>query len=247
MAPLIGITPSPSSDEMGHGTFYRYCLSRTYVDAVRAAGGTPVILPIDSQDLASILPRLDGLLLSGGGDIDPTLYGDATVHPTTYGVDADRDHFEIEAFRWAVSHDLPTLCICRGIQAMAVAMGGTLVQDIASTIDGALEHRQQEIGRMRHDTSHEVAIVEGTPLYDLVGKRRLTTNSFHHQAVRDPGAALEVIATADDGVIEALWHPDMRFGLGVQWHPEMLAALYPDHAVIFSGFVTACGAPPSPR
>ncbi len=237
MKPLIGITPSPSTDEMGHGAFYRYCLSRTYVDSIRAAGGIPVVLPTDQIDLDDLLPRLDGLLISGGGDLDPALYGEDDVHSQTYGIDHERDAFELHAIRMAVERDLPTLCICRGIQSMAVAMGGTLIQDVPSEIGGLIEHRQQHIGKMRDDLSHDVTIAEGNPLHAITGATRLQVNSFHHQAVRDPGRELVVIATADDGVIEAVWHPGMRFGLGVQWHPEMLTGHVPSQAAIFSGFV----------
>lgn len=242
MKPLIGITPSPSVDTMSHGSFYRYCLSRTYVDSVRAAGGTPVILPTDSADLWDTLSRLDGLLISGGGDLDPATYRDPEVHEKTYGIDDERDSFEIQAFRHARDHDLPTLCICRGIQVMAVAQGGTLVQDIPSQLTSSIEHRQHDIGKMRNDVSHQVTIFDDNPLRDIVGESAFDVNSFHHQSVKDPGQDLQVIAVADDGVIEALWHPVMRFGFGVQWHPEMLANRFPQHAALFNAFVFASAA-----
>jgi putative glutamine amidotransferase len=222
---------------MGHGQFYRYALSRTYVDAIRAAGGVPVILPTDSLDLDDVLPRLNGLLISGGGDIDPALYGDQVVHETTYGIDHERDAFEIKAYQYAANADLPTLCICRGIQVMAVAAGGTLFQDIGSSVPNAMEHRQHNLGKMRDELGHEVTIAGGNPLHDLIGQDHMMVNSFHHQSVLDPGPSLRVIATASDGVIEALWHPEMRFGLGVQWHPEMLAQEHQQYADIFAAFV----------
>jgi putative glutamine amidotransferase len=245
MNPLIGITPAPSMDVFGHGTFYRYCLSRTYVDSVRRAGGVPVILPTDTAEVDTILPRLDGLLISGGGDIDPARFNDEFVHETTYGIDHQRDAFEDAAFRFAVSHDLPTLCICRGIQVMAVAMGGTLYQDIPSQVPGAIEHRQQQLGKKQDDLGHVVQLTPGSPLHRIVGSDSFMVNSFHHQAVRAPGAGLEVIATADDGVIEGLWCPDMRFGIGVQWHPEMLSHVHPQHAAVFAAFVEAASAVPA--
>lgn len=239
MKPLIGITPSPSSDEMGHGVFYRYALSRTYVDSIRAAGGIPIILPTDRAEFDEILPRLDGLLLSGGGDIAPSRFNDDTVHEATYGIDDERDSFEIGAFKWAASADMPILCICRGIQVMAVAEGGTLWQDIPTQVGEQVEHRQQRAGKMRDDLGHGVRVTAGTPLHEILGAESLEVNSFHHQSVRDPGTILKVAATADDGVIEALYHPGLRFGLGVQWHPEMLSGLYPQHATIFTAFVNA--------
>lgn len=239
MKPLIGITPSPSTDAMGHGSFYRYCLSRTYVDSVRAAGGTPVILPTDHADLTETLSRLDGLVISGGGDLDPVTYRDPELHEETYGIDEERDSFELQAFRHARDHDLPTLCICRGAQVMAVAQGGSLVQDIPSQITSSIEHRQHQLGKMRDDVSHAITISDGNPLRDIVGESTFDVNSFHHQAVKDPGDDLQIIAVADDGVVEALWHPQMRFGLGVQWHPEMLAHRFPLHAALFNAFVAA--------
>ncbi|MDQ3658033.1 MAG: gamma-glutamyl-gamma-aminobutyrate hydrolase family protein [Chloroflexota bacterium] len=247
MKPLIGITPSPSTDTMGHGAFHRYCLARTYVDSVRAAGGIPVILPTDRTDLTETLSRLDGLLLSGGGDLDPATYGDADVHEKTYGIDDERDSFETLAFSHALDHDLPTLCICRGIQVMAVAQGGSLVQDIPSQVTNALEHRQHNIGKMRNDVSHTVTIAANNPLRDIVGESTFEVNSFHHQSVKDPGQDLEIIAEAEDGVIEALWHPAMCFGLGVQWHPEILASHHSRHAALFAAFVAASAAVPASR
>ena len=238
MKPLIGITPSPSLDRAGHGTFYRYCLSRTYVDSVRQAGGVPLILPTDTQDVEDILPRLNGLLLSGGGDIDPSRFGDDNVHETTYGIDEQRDAFEIAAFSWAAEHDLPTLCICRGTQVMAVAMGGSLLQDVTTQLPNAIEHRQHQEGKDRDQLGHAVTLLPGTPLAEAMESLYPMVNSFHHQAVRSPGAGLEVIATAEDGVVEGLWHRGMRFGIGVQWHPEMLAAGHPQHAAIFRTFVS---------
>jgi putative glutamine amidotransferase len=224
---------------MGHGTFYRYALSRTYVDAIRAAAGVPVILPTDQLEFDEILPRLDGLLLSGGGDISPPLYRDDTIHDTTYGIDDERDSFEIGAFRQGKELDLPVLCICRGIQVMAVAEGGTLWQDIPTQIGEQVEHRQQRAGKMRDDLGHSVEVKAGTPLHRIVGADTVDVNSFHHQSVKDPGPSLKVAATAADGVIEALYHPDMRFGIGVQWHPEMIADKHHQHAAIFTAFVNA--------
>lgn len=247
MKPLIGITPSPSIDDAAHGTFYRYALARTYVDAVRAAGGIPIVIPESETELPNLLERLDGLLLSGGGDIDPALFGDPEVHPKTYGIDDERDAFEIGAWRYAAEHDVPTLCICRGIQVMSVAQGGSLIQHIPDSVSNALNHRQNELGKTRDDLSHDVAIADGDhPLRHIANQDRLAVNSFHHQAVLIPGGDLRIVATAEDGVTEGLWHPGMRFGLGVQWHPEMLAAAHPVHAALFEALVDAATRVASP-
>lgn len=244
---MIGITPSPNLDEAAHGTFFRYALSRTYIDGIRAAGGMPVVIPESEDDFSSLFGRLDGLLLSGGGDIDPALYGDPHVHPRTYGIDDERDMFEIGAWRYAVEHDVPTLCICRGIQVMSVAQGGTLIQHIPDLVADAITHRQHELGKSREDLGHDVAIADGDNLLRrIVNRDRLEVNSFHHQAVLSPGNDLQVVATADDGVIEGLWHPGMNFGLGVQWHPEMLAAGFPLHAALFEALIDAATKVTSP-
>ena len=240
MKPLIGITPSASLDDAPHGTFFRYALARTYVDAVQAAGGIPVILPESEQDVATLLERLDGLILSGGGDLDPNTFGESEIHPRTYGIDPERDQFEIAAWHYAVEQDLPTLCICRGIQVMNVAQGGTLIQHLPAPGSRDIAHRQHERGKGRDDVGHPVTLADGDhPLRHMLDRESVDVNSFHHQAVLAPGRDLEVIATAPDGVIEALWHPAMRFGLGVQWHPEMLAASFPEHAALFEALVRA--------
>lgn len=247
MRPLIGITPTPGLDDAPHGTFYRYALSRTYVDAVRAAGGIPVIIPESDIDLPSLFERLDGLLLSGGGDIDPALFGDENVHAKTYGINDERDQFEIAAWRYAAEHDVPILCICRGIQVMSVAQGGSLIQHLPDQVPNAITHRQHEIGKTRDETSHDVTIVNGDhPLRRIAGQDSLVVNSFHHQAVLSPGDDLRVVARAADGVIEGLWHPGMNFGLGVQWHPEMLAAEHASHAALFEALVNAAATVTSP-
>lgn len=240
MKPLIGITPSPSNDPMPHGVFYRYSLSRTYTDAIHAAGGIPVILPESETDLEAMFDRIDGLLLSGGSDIDPALFNATAVHPTTYGISDERDAFELAAFRTAVERDITTLCICRGIQVMNVAQGGTLHQHIPDDVPGEIGHRQHEHGKMRDELGHRVRLTEGPHLLrSILGKDEVEVNSFHHQSVATPGHHLHVVARSSDGVIEALWHSGMSFGLGVQWHPEMLAHMHVDHAALFSAFIAA--------
>lgn len=239
MKPLIGITPTPQDVTFDHGAFHRYCLSNTYTQSVIAAGGIPVILPADVNDVEPVLDRLDGVIFSGGGDIDPTRFGEER-HPATDGIDAERDDVELAAVREAVERDIPILGICRGIQSINVALGGTLIQDIETEVAGALQHRQHQAGKFRDDVSHTVTLTPGDHLLRRIhGADQMTTNSFHHQAVKDLAAGLEAIATTEDGIIEALWHPGMHFGLAVQWHPEMLAATHNDQAAIFSAFVDA--------
>jgi putative glutamine amidotransferase len=239
MKPLIGISPTPNEASLDHGRFRHYTLSDTYTKAVVAAGGIPVILPAHAESIDDLLDTLDGIIFSGGSDLDST-HWDEEPHPQAYGFDSERDHFELEAIRKAVKRDLPVLGICRGIQAINVALGGTLVQDIPDQLPDASQHRQHEDGKMRDDTSHRVTVQEGENLlYKIHGDTSIDTNSFHHQSIKALGEGLEAIATTDDGVIEAVWNPDMTFGLAVQWHPEMLAENHPEHAAIFEAFVQA--------
>lgn len=242
--PLIGITPTPSTSTFNHGTFYRYCLSDTYVKAIWQGGGSPVILPWVSDTPEDILDELDGLILSGGGDIDPDRFGQDR-HEKTDGVDDDRDRFELALMRAAAERNFPTLAICRGIQVMTVAFGGTIQQHVPDVSDG-VQHRQHEAGIGQHDPSHKV-VLENTPnpISELLGTSELMVNSFHHQAPDEVPAPLQVAGRAEDGVIEAIWHPGMAFGIGVQWHPEMLAANHPEHAAFFRALVEAAKAPAS--
>jgi putative glutamine amidotransferase len=234
--PLIGITPTPTTLTFDHGTFYRYCLSDTYVRSVWQAGGNPMILPWISDRPADLLDAVDGLVLSGGGDIDPSLF-EQERHAMTYGIDDARDAFEIALMREAVERDVPTLAICRGIQVMNVALGGTLHQHVPE-LSGDLEHRQNKAGFSQDVPSHRVAL-ENTPnpISDLLGKDELMVNSFHHQSISEVAASLMLAGRSEDGVIEAVYHPGMRFAIGVQWHPEMLAANHPDHARLFEALV----------
>lgn len=240
--PLIGITPSPATHAHRHGTFYTFGLADTYVRAVWQGGGSPVILPWVPDSPADILDALDGLILSGGGDIDPSRFGQEP-HETADRIDDGRDRFEIELMRDAARRDLPTLGICRGIQVMTVAFGGTLHQHVPD-LGTDIEHRQHESGIGQHDPSHIVTL-ENTPnpVSEMLGVTELMVNSFHHQAPAEVPHPLRVAGRSEDGVIEALWHQGMTFGVGVQWHPEMLAAHHPLHARLFAGLVEAARAP----
>lgn len=245
MKPLIAITPSPSRDTLAHGTFLRFSMASAYVEAVLAAGGVPVILPPQDGHAGPLLDAVHGLLLSGGADVEPARYGAARVHETTYGVSPARDRFEIDLFREAVARDLPVLGICRGIQVMNVALGGGLVQDIATEHDGpvTLSHRQQEEGLAPDAVGHAVDIVAGTPAADLLGRGELGVNSFHHQAIATLAPGLEAAACAPDGIVEAVTMPGLRFVVGVQWHPELMFVRHPAHLRPFAGLVDAARSP----
>lgn len=239
LKPVIGISPTPRESDLDHGHFRAYTLSDTYTGAVIAAGGIPLILPAHPEMIDEVLDSLDGIIFSGGGDIDPSHWNEER-HPEASGFDEQRDAFELQAIPKVIERDMPMLGICRGIQTINVAMGGSLYQDISDQIEDAQQHRQQRDGKMRDDRSHRITIEDSeNPLRKLNGGTTMETNSFHHQAIKNPGKELEIIAHADDGVIEAMWLPKMSFGLAVQWHPEMLAAIYPDQATIFTSLVDA--------
>ena len=211
--PLIGITIGYSPDDREI-----FQLRDDYVRSVETAGGLPLVLaPGRPEDAALLLDRLDGLLLTGGADVGPHIYG-AEQHPTVVRVLPERDAFELALVRESLSRDLPLLAICRGHQVLNVATGGTLVQDIPSELESTVDHDPE--GERWH-RAHGVRVLPGTRLRAILERDEVAVNSFHHQAVKDVGQGLVVSARATgDGVIEALERPDSRFVLGVQWHPE---------------------------
>ena len=213
MRPVIGIT---LDDE--HARPGVHVLRDDYVRSVEQAGAIPVVLaPGSPDDAAPLLDRLDGLLLSGGVDVDPALF-DQAPHPKLRRVDRRRDDLEIALVREAVRRDLPILAICRGIQVLNVACGGTLLQDLPSDIAGGERHDCPE---PRSRRVHRVGVDPGTRLHGILGEVTIPVNSFHHQAVGRLGSGLVASARCDeDGVIEAVERHDRRFVLGVQWHPE---------------------------
>jgi putative glutamine amidotransferase len=213
MRPLIGIT---LDDE--HGRPGVHVLRDDYVRSVEQAGAVPMIVPPSAAGNAvAILERLDGLLLSGGVDIDPALF-DQTPHPELRRVDRARDDLELALTREAVRRDLPILAICRGIQVLNVALGGTLLQHLPSEVAGSERHDCPE---PRSRRVHDVDVVPGTLLRRILGEAMVSVNSFHHQAVGRLGEGLSTSASCpDDGVVEGVEMPDRRFVVGVQWHPE---------------------------
>lgn len=201
----------------------RHQVPDPYVERVVEAGGLPLLLPVvDPAWAEAYLDLADGLLLVGGDDVDPSLYG-ALPHPELGTVDLARDRFEVALLRVAVARDLPTLGVCRGVQVMNVALGGTLWQDLPSEVASTLPHAG------RYDASHDVDVVPGSRLAAILGTgapgsggSRVPVNSHHHQALRTVAPTLVVTARSPDGVVEAAELPSQRFFVGVQWHPERL-------------------------
>ena len=228
LSPLIGITTC-THDADGPVE----SVNRVYVDAVVAAGATPVVLPVLAPaDAPAMLDRLDGLLLTGGADVDPSAYG-ADAHPAVYGVNPTRDAWELALAR-AVT--LPVLGVCRGAQVLNVAAGGTLVQHLPDLTTDV--HRDAD---RPGDLVHDVDVVPGSRLHAVAGGLRLGVNTLHHQAVGTLGAGLAVSAIAPDGTVEAIEGTGERLVLGVQWHPELLPG-HETHASLFAWLVSAAGA-----
>jgi putative glutamine amidotransferase len=210
-----------------------------YVQAVQRSGGAPVILPPHSRGpaLRAVFDRSDALILSGGGDIFPDLYGEDDSG-LLWRVDRQRDESELLLARWAIEEDRPLLAICRGSQVLNVAAGGTLFQDISTQVPGALVHSSIE-GRPAETTSHAVRAKPDTLLAKVLGAGEQDVNSSHHQSVKDLGHGLVVAALAEDGVIEAIEAPERSFCVGVQWHPELLLDTHPAMKRLFDSFICA--------
>ncbi len=214
-----------------------FLLRQDYVRAVEAVGGLPIVLaPGKPDDAGELLARVDGLLLTGGSDVDPAIYGEDR-HASVTHVVRERDDFEIALALTALTRDLPLLAICRGQQVLNVAAGGTLVQDIPSQVSHGVDHDPE---RERWELAHDVLILPGTRLRTLLGKDQVSVNSFHHQAIKDLGRGLSVSArTPGDGVIEGVEAAESRFAIGVQWHPEGLWNQSENFQGLFAGLVEA--------
>ncbi|NKB71815.1 MAG: gamma-glutamyl-gamma-aminobutyrate hydrolase family protein [Candidatus Latescibacteria bacterium] len=226
-APLIGLTTYgvDAHDSIG--------LPAAYLQAVRRAGGQPMLLDHGDLYTDSALQRLDGLILTGGGDLDPALYGQAP-HPTVYMIDTQRDRNELDLARRLVSQGRPTLCICRGLQVLNVALGGSLHQHLPDQ-----SHAVHRIAVPRGPAWHHVDIAANSLLAQTLGRQQLSVPSWHHQAVDRVAPPLSVVAHAQDGTIEALEYPQHPFLLAVQWHPELDAASHPAHQGLFNALITA--------
>ncbi len=232
--PVIGITTAMSV------TKNQVELSKDYIDAVIVAGGIPVLLPACVQCCIkdSYLGFLDGLLLSGGQDVSPDYYGEKPCGTNMKGVAPERDAFEIEIFREAQMRKMPVLGICRGLQIMALAQGGSMFQDIDTLMNRTI--------RIEHNLRlypsypcHKVTIDRNSLLYRILGSAFPQTNSTHHQAVRMLPPQFKTAAWADDGVIEAIESVSGGFALGVQWHPERLIGQNSEWKALFLALTEA--------
>jgi len=236
--PTIGLTTIALAPAGAHRP-PRLGLNRTYIQAVVRAGGLPLLIPHleDRALLRAVYERLDGLLLTGGEDIHPGHFREA-IHERCRSISPERDATELPLARWAVEEGKPLLGICRGIQVMNVALGGSLYQDIGVQCPAAGRHDWYP-GFPRTLLAHGVALVEGTHLARILEAAALEVNSLHHQSIKDVAPAMAVTAVAPDGIVEGVEVRDHPFALGVQWHPEELAGTDPGSLRLFEALVRA--------
>ncbi|OLP18010.1 peptidase C26 [Leptolyngbya sp. 'hensonii'] len=212
-SPIIGITTFSGNEVR------EFTLPGTYIDAVRGAGGVPVLLPPGEGEIQHLLGVVDGLIFSGGGDIDPTRYG-GEHHPMVYLVNPERDDFELALAKAALQAHVPVLGICRGSQILTIASGGTLVAHVPDLYSTTVGHRHEHPSR---PIEHEVALEPDSRLAKILGETKVMVVSWHHQAVQQVPADWQVVARARDGVVEAMEHQSHPWAIAVQWHPEMSA------------------------
>lgn len=237
MRPLIGIPCHAGlRAETDRPIYYN---NRSYIHAVECAGGMPILIPIldDLSGLKALLPRLDGVLISGGIDVDPRYYQE-DPHPLLGETNPHLDELEIDMVRWAVHNNVPALGICRGMQLINIALGGTLYQDVNADIPGSLCHANWDLSRNK--LIHSVEIMPGSRLAAILDVRELPVNSLHHQSVKEPGKGVIVTGYAQDGVAEMLEVPGVHFMVAVQCHPEELYTEQPVWSRLFGAFVDAC-------
>jgi putative glutamine amidotransferase len=237
MRPLIGI-PCHAGFREGSGRPI-YCNNRVYVHAIEYAGGVPILIPVinDLSMFDTLLPRLDGILLPGGLDIAPSRYGEEP-HPMLGDLTLQLDEMELTLTSRALEEDIPIIGICRGIQLLNVALGGTLYQDLPSQHPSNVRHMNLNLPRSQ--PVHKVYIEPGSHMEKVLGTSEFMANSLHHQAVKDPGKGVRVSGRAEDGVAELLEAPDYRFVMAMQCHPEEIYLQEPICARFFAAFVKAC-------
>ena len=229
-APLIAITTYPP-DEVSPG---RVNLPHEYVDSVRRAGGRVLLVPPGEPDPSGLLDTVDGLVLTGGGDIDPARWGGG-AHETVYMTDVARDDLELSLARLAVEREVPMFAICRGVQVLNVALGGTLHLHVPDVFGESVTHRLPP----REPVPHAISLDADSKLARIIGAIEIEPMSWHHQSIDRLGEGLRVAAVAPDGVVEALEHESHPSLIAVQWHPELTAATDPGQAALFEAFIAA--------
>lgn len=230
--PVIGITARVEKDQM-------YALDPVYGKAILQSGGLPLIVPIvDEEDIPALCERLDGLIVTGGGDINPTLYGEEP-HLRLGAVYPGSDLYEKELILNFLKLDKPFIGMCRGLQMLNISLGGTNYQDLESQFEGTLyQHKQSAL---RTHRTHSVTLEDESQLLSIMGEKSFHVNSFHHQGVKDVSKELKVAARAADGLVEALESDKYQFVMGIQWHPEEFAVEGDEASKkLFDRFVEEC-------
>ena len=232
--PVIGLTGAYKQDSETQQHF----LNQSYFEAIRHFGGIPLLIPVfaEPDEEAFLLSQCDGLLLTGGDDIDPALFGEEVLNDTV-SITPERDNAEYRHLDIAVKRDLPIFGICRGIQVLNVYFGGTLYQDIPAQILSPVSHRME---KPFHRTCHDCIVEPDSPLHRLTDVRSFGVNSHHHQAVKNLAPGFVTLGRSEDGIVEAICHPGKPFCWGVQWHPERIWDIEPSSAKLFECFISAC-------
>ena len=244
--PTIGVTTQTlqAIDGIPAGLPTSVVMNQRYYEVAAAAGGAPLLIPLleDEDALRGAYDACAGILIPGGVDMDPATYG-AAPHEKLGRIDPERDRVELLLTRWAVEDKKPLLGLCRGLQVINVAAGGSLYQDLDAELEGAIKHDYfPNYGFERDHLSHEVAVDPASRLHSLFNMEQVPVNSMHHQGVRVLGSGLRACAFASDGLIEAVESTNGHWMVGVQWHPEVFDANDPHTHALFRGFVEAARA-----
>lgn len=243
--PII-LTTSFADEDYARKDFEYICVKRPYIECLHTALAIPLVVPFqfEKENLRELAEMADGLLLPGGGDVHPRHYGVEDIHENSGDFSHERDEMEITLAKFFIELGKPVFGICRGAQVLNVALGGTLYQDIGSELDTSIRHEYDvsvsKLERYVQDT-HEVHLTKDTALRSFFGCEKITTNSLHHQCVKETAPALCVSALGEDGIIEGIESKDMNANwiLGVQWHPETITKEHPEQKVLFEKFIEA--------
>ena len=244
--PLIGVTTQTlqAIDGIPEGLPHSVVMNQRYYHAVAMAGAAPVLIPLldDVETLRAIYERMDGVVIPGGVDVDPAAFGE-TPHERLGRIDPARDRVEIQLVKWAVEDEKPVLGLCRGLQVINVALGGTLYQDLETEYPNAIKHDYfPNYGFARDHLAHEVAVHAGSRMRHALAGSAVPVNSMHHQGIKALAGSLVASAVAPDGLIEGAESPNDAFVVGVQWHPEVFELSEPSSGKLFTDFVQAAGA-----